>query len=203
MIRAVVFDFGGVLVDERAAAQRLAGWEAHLGWPPGSLRQHLYSGAAWEAVSTGQISMDAYWARVGAPLAAALPAAFSAYRDSFHGAQLDAGMTALAWQLRARFALALLSNATLSLGQRLQQETDLAGLFDVVVISAVEGTRKPEPAIYRLVWQRLGLPPAACLLIDDKERNTAAALALGMPAIVHRSVAETAQALRDLGILAG
>jgi len=203
MIQALVFDFGGVLVSESPAATRLAAFEAQLGWAPDSLRQHLYSGPAWEAVSTGRISLEAYWQRVGAPLAAVLPPDFPAYRDNFHGALLDAEMTALAWALRPRFALALLSNATLALLARLLGESDLAGLFDVVAISALEGARKPDPAIYRLVWQRLGLPPAACLLIDDKERNTAAALAVGMPAILHRSPAETKEALRQLGIWPG
>ncbi len=44
-------------------------------------------------------------------------------------------------------------------------------LFDLVVDSGFEGMRKPEPEIYALTLERLGLPGEACVFIDDLEVN--------------------------------
>lgn len=59
------------------------------------------------------------------------------------------------------------------------------GLFDVVVISAEVGMRKPEERIFRHAAGLLGLPPEECVFIDDIEVNVAAAEAIGMTAVLH------------------
>jgi putative hydrolase of the HAD superfamily len=56
-------------------------------------------------------------------------------------------------------------------------------LFDVVVDSSRVGLRKPDPAIYHLTCERLGVRPAECLFVDDLECNVDAARELGMEAI--------------------
>ena len=61
--------------------------------------------------------------------------------------------------------------------------------------------RKPEPAIYELTAERLGLPPAACVFVDDLPGNLAPARALGMATVVHRDAASTlAELERLLGV---
>jgi putative hydrolase of the HAD superfamily len=72
------------------------------------------------------------------------------------------------------------------------------GLFEVVVDSAFVGMRKPEPGIYRLTLERLGLPGEACAFIDDLDVNCDAAREHGIAAIRFES---TAQAIQDLGAL--
>jgi epoxide hydrolase-like predicted phosphatase len=59
----------------------------------------------------------------------------------------------------------------------------LEGLFDVVVESAVEGVRKPEPRAYELTCQRLGVLPDECAFLDDIGLNCKAAGQLGIHAI--------------------
>jgi putative hydrolase of the HAD superfamily len=59
-------------------------------------------------------------------------------------------------------------------------------IFDVVVDSAFVGMRKPEPGIYELTLERLGVPAQAALLIDDIELNCQAARELGMAAVWYR-----------------
>lgn len=56
---------------------------------------------------------------------------------------------------------------------------DLAGSFDEVVLSAEHGVRKPDPAIFELVLDRLGLRAGECLFVDDSEENLVAARRLG------------------------
>ena len=72
----------------------------------------------------------------------------------------------LARRLRPAYRTAILSNADQSLRGRLR-ELGIHDLFDTVVSSAEEGMAKPEPEIYRRAAERLGLPPEACVFVDD------------------------------------
>ncbi|HEX8206906.1 MAG TPA: HAD family phosphatase [Solirubrobacteraceae bacterium] len=69
-------------------------------------------------------------------------------------------------------------------------------LFELIVDSAFVGMRKPEPGIYELTLERLGLPGEACLFIDDLEVNCEAAKDHGITPIRFET---TEQTLRDLG----
>lgn len=201
MIQAIVFDMGGVLVHDHQTRARLAEFDEMLGWQPGALHRRLFSGPAWNAYSTGKLDTETYWAEVGADIEPLLPSDFACFKDNFWRATLDPMTVELAWRLRQRYRIALLSNATTLLPQRLAQEERLQGLFEATVISALEGMRKPDPAIFYLTGQRLNLPLSACVLIDDKARNTRAAQAVGMPAIEHENAVATALSLRQLGVL--
>jgi putative hydrolase of the HAD superfamily len=72
-------------------------------------------------------------------------------------------------------------------------------LFELVVDSGFVGVRKPDPAIYELTLERLGIPASSTLFVDDMEVNCDAARALGMQAVCFRSnaqaIAEIEQAL--------
>ncbi len=74
-------------------------------------------------------------------------------------------------------------------------------IFDVVVDSAFVGSRKPERRIYELTLDRLGVDPAAALMIDDVELNCQAAQDVGMHAVWFRdseqAIADSEAALRD------
>ena len=56
-------------------------------------------------------------------------------------------------------------------------------LFDVVVESSREGVRKPDPRIYQIVCQRLGVAAADCAFLDDLGINLKPARAMGMATI--------------------
>jgi putative hydrolase of the HAD superfamily len=71
----------------------------------------------------------------------------------------------------------------------------LAERFDAVVISEHTGTRKPDPAIYTLAAERLGLPCDVCVFVDDLRRNLEPARALGMT-VIHKTSAD--QVVTDL-----
>jgi putative hydrolase of the HAD superfamily len=66
----------------------------------------------------------------------------------------------------------------------------LEELFDAWVISSEVGLRKPDPAIYELAAERLGLEPAACVYVDDLPGNLKPARALGMATVLHRGDAD-------------
>jgi len=69
-------------------------------------------------------------------------------------------------------------------------------IFELVVDSAFVGSRKPEPEIYELTLQRLGLPAEACVLVDDLAPNCDGARAVGMQAVHFRDNDQAAADLR-------
>ncbi len=71
-------------------------------------------------------------------------------------------------------------------------------LFEVVVDSAFVGTRKPEPEIYAITLERLGLPAEVCAFVDDLEVNVAAAREAGIHGVVFRDTAQATAELRAL-----
>jgi putative hydrolase of the HAD superfamily len=76
--------------------------------------------------------------------------------------------------------------------------TPLQELFDAVVISGDVGMHKPQPEIFRLGAERIGVPPEACVFVDDLRENCAGAEAVGMTAILHRGPDSTLPELRKL-----
>jgi putative hydrolase of the HAD superfamily len=73
-------------------------------------------------------------------------------------------------------------------------------LFDAVVISGEVGLHKPEPEIFLLAAERIGVAPRECVFVDDLRENCAGAEAVGMTAILHRGSEGT---LSELGHLLG
>ncbi|MFL5897988.1 MAG: HAD family hydrolase [Solirubrobacterales bacterium] len=59
-------------------------------------------------------------------------------------------------------------------------------IFEEIVDSAFVGCRKPEPRIYELTLERIGMPAEACLFVDDLQVNCAGAEAIGMRAVRFR-----------------
>jgi putative hydrolase of the HAD superfamily len=105
--------------------------------------------------------------------------------------------------LRPEYKLGMLSNV--SSRERLDMRFapgQLDELFDVVVASGEEGVIKPEPRIFEIVCERLGMLPEECVFIDDILENCEAAESLGMNAIqyisVHQCVTDL-EALIDRG----
>ena len=83
---------------------------------------------------------------------------------------------------------------------RAAQAAKVMAMFDVVVESSVEGVRKPQPRIYEIACQRLGVVPERAAFLDDLGINLKPARAMGMTTI---KVATEEQAVRELAALTG
>jgi epoxide hydrolase-like predicted phosphatase len=68
-------------------------------------------------------------------------------------------------------------------------------MVDVAIYSHEEGVRKPDPRIFALTCERLGVRPEEIVFLDDIEGNVAAATAYGIQAILYR---DNAQAIADI-----
>jgi putative hydrolase of the HAD superfamily len=71
-------------------------------------------------------------------------------------------------------------------------------LFDGVVISGEVGLHKPQPQIFELGAERVGLEPTRCVFVDDLQENCEGAEAVGMVAVLHRGPDTTIERLEEL-----
>ncbi|MDX6513440.1 MAG: putative hydrolase of the superfamily [Gaiellaceae bacterium] len=114
----------------------------------------------------------------------------------FAGMRPDQAMLdAVAAAKRAGVRTGLISN---SWGRGRYDRSAFPELFDGWVISGEEGMRKPEPAMYRLGAERIGLEPAQCVFVDDLPFNLKPARELGMATVLHRDAQRTIPELEAL-----
>jgi putative hydrolase of the HAD superfamily len=114
----------------------------------------------------------------------------------FGGLEPDEQMIAAVRAVRrAGFPTGLISN---SWGGAIYDDDLIGELFDAVVISGEVGLHKPQPEIFRLACERLGITPVQAVFVDDLRENCAGAEAVGMAAILHRETAETVKRLGEL-----
>jgi putative hydrolase of the HAD superfamily len=98
---------------------------------------------------------------------------------------------------RSGIRTALISNSW-GTGLYDQDRAAFPELFDAVVISGEVGLHKPEPEIFRLAAERIGVPPEECVFVDDLRENCAGAEAVGMTPVLHRGSEGTLPELERL-----
>jgi epoxide hydrolase-like predicted phosphatase len=112
------------------------------------------------------------------------------------GLEPDDRMIEVVLRLRSRgVRTGLVSN---SWGKGVYERERLGDLFDAVLISGEMGARKPEPEMYLLAAERLGVDPRECVFVDDLLQNVEGARAVGMEAFIHRSAEFTIPKLEEL-----
>jgi len=203
-ITAVVFDYGGVLTTP--IGDSIAAWLTADGIRPDSftstlkewLGRNAEPGTPIHRLETGELSIEEFDALLAARLTTydGTPVdPVGVLRRLFAGMGAAEPMYDLIANLRAAgIATALLSN---SWGNTYPRGL-LAGLMDAMVISGEVGLRKPEPAIYRLALERLGVAAPEAVFVDDAEPNVLGARALGMRGVLHTDAASTRAALAAL-----
>ena len=83
---------------------------------------------------------------------------------------------------------------------RAEQAAKVMAMFDVIVESSVEGVRKPQPRIYEIACERLGVVPERAVFLDDLGINLKPARAMGMTTI---KVVTEEQAIGELTAATG
>jgi putative hydrolase of the HAD superfamily len=206
-IEAVIFDLGGVVLG--SPLQAIREYESELGLERNAINRVAAETAphgAWSRLERGELDMESFFAE-------------------FEADCLEAGHTISARSMMERVGRATEPRASmLEAIRRIRQSglrtaaltnnwstahdegaasdgtRALAQLFDVFVESSVEGLRKPDPRIYQLTCERLGVAPPCAAFLDDIGHNLKPARALGMTTI---KVDEPEPALEELSRVLG
>jgi len=198
-IRAILFDYGGVLVrtvDPRPRRQL----EGRFNLEPGQVYDLIFGSPLWDDVQRGRIDSEAFWRDVGQRLGLNDEELTAFRRDFWGGDKLDEELVDTVRELgELGHQTAVLSNAPSSLAGYLK-ELGIVEAFDSVIISADEGVTKPAPEIFTRALDRLGVAPSEAVFIDDTPVNVEAARRLGLHATRFRGLPPLRHWLRDLGI---
>ncbi|HLY25488.1 MAG TPA: HAD family phosphatase [Aggregatilineales bacterium] len=198
MIRAIIFDFGGVLLRTGDPVGRRE-WEQRLGLPAGRLEQIVHGSAAWLEAQRGAISPDAYWIQVADTLNIPPEDLPALQHDYFREDLLDTSLMALAASYRARgYWLGLLSNDSVTLEGKLRDTYRIDQAFDAIVISAKVGVLKPDSAAYQAILDALKASPQEAIFIDDNAANVEGARRVGMHALHYQAGMDVQAALEAI-----
>jgi putative hydrolase of the HAD superfamily len=195
-VRAIVCDFGGVLTSPLFAS--FAAFQEHAGIPPEALGEAMAAITERNGahplfeLETGRMTERAFMDSMQAELShgRGRPVAMVDFADLYFAhLTSNAEMIEYMRSLGAErgYRMAMLTNNVREWEPRWRSMLPVDEIFEVVVDSAFVGMRKPDPEIYELTLDRLGLPGDACVFVDDFEVNCLTAARLGMRAVQFES----------------
>ncbi|HTF35626.1 MAG TPA: HAD family phosphatase [Myxococcota bacterium] len=198
--RAVLFDLGGVVLG--SPLHVIAGYERERGIPAGFVNRVVVSSGpsgAWSRLERGELSLEEFHSAFDAECAAAgQPIDARTLMELVHMAsEPRPPMLEAIRRIRARgLSTGAITNNWVSEAEGTRA---LRPNFDAFVESCVTGMRKPDPRIYRIACEGLGIDPPQAVFLDDIGANLKPARALGMTTI---KVDDPEVALRELeGVL--
>lgn len=201
MIEAIFWDFGGVLTT--SPFENFSRYEKKMGLPKGFLRKVNSASPntnAWALFETNKITFSEFDRRfevdsnaLGYPIPG---------RDVIALLNMDIRpeMVKVLRRCKAHFKNACITNNVQGPGSSgalhpRPEVVELFSQFDAVIESSKVGLRKPNPAIYNLACEQVGVEPATVVFLDDLGINLKPARAMGMSTI---KVSDPHQAVRDL-----
>ena len=208
-IEAVIWDFGGVFTTSPFEA--FARFEAQRGLPADFIRTVNATDPdtnAWALFERSEIDAPAFDQRFLEESAALGHAVRGAEVLPLLSGDIRPRVVAALKTCKAHFKVGCITNNVVTgHGAGMSGSADKAaavariiGEFEVVLESSKVGVRKPDPRIYQMMYEALGVAPEACVYLDDLGVNCKPAAALGMTAI---KVTTEDQALRDLAAATG
>jgi putative hydrolase of the HAD superfamily len=206
MIEAVIWDFGGVFTTSPSVA--FARYESERGLPADIIRRtntvnHMNN--AWAKFERAEVDLETF-DRLFAAESLALGAEVRG-RDVLPLLSGDPRpeMVEALRRVKARFKTGCITNNVpgLAIGSASGRSLYIAEvmvLFDHVIESAKTGLRKPDPRIYRMMADALGVDPRDCVYLDDLGINLKPAREMGMTTI---KVVNVPQAIAELEAATG
>lgn len=201
MIRNIIFDMGGVLIDwdpdEIIARQMLTAEDACI------LRREVFDCSEWASMDRGAMTADEGYAAICRRLPerlhnAAARCVYDWWKDPLIPIE---GMAALVEEVKCLgYGVYLLSNATSCLHEYFHRIPGSA-YFDGKIVSADWKLLKPQHEIYEKLFERYDLIPEECFFIDDNPLNIDGARCTGMPgAVFFRDMSRLRGELNEAGV---
>lgn len=200
MTKAVIFDFGNVLVHfdpDYILAER---------FPDEADRKELtpivFARKYWDRTDDGSMTEDEVYELIAPSLKAEHRLGVKDVLLNWHYRLPEwEGMRELILSLKARgVSVFVISNISKRFADH-ASEIPILSLADGTVFSACVGVTKPSPEIFALACERFGFPKEECVFIDDSLKNIEGAKAFGMNAILFDgNVRALAEHLKNLGI---
>lgn len=188
MIRAGIFDFGGVMTTN--PREGLYRYEQSLGLPRGALYRVIVGDddghGLWHRLERREISAKRFWREVNRRAREELGVRITlrGVAGSFAGSfGPRPAMIALVRELRRKIRTVLLTNNVAEFTSLWRPIIPVEELFDRVIDSSAVGLRKPDPRIFRLALEAALVTPAEAIFVDDTLEHVLAAERMGIRSI--------------------
>lgn len=205
-IKMVISDFGGVLTTPLVEA--FASVQDRVGIPPKTFGEALRALNEREGTNPlfelecGRITEKEFQVQLAdglEPLLGHRPEIEDFGLLLFEALDPNPGMIDLIREVRRDgIRTSLLTNNVKEWEVKWRSMMPIDELFETVVDSAFVGCRKPDPRIYNLTLERVGLDPEGCIFIDDMKINIDAANELGLHGVHFRETAQVRAEVHDL-----
>lgn len=196
-IKSVIFDWGGVLIDDPAPGlMQYCATALKV-----SKKYYIRAYSKFEAdFQKGLICEDTFWEQICSELNVPKPKNPSLWAEAFEAAYVPRnGMFSMAASLQENgYKTAVLSNTevpAMQLFHQLRYE-----MFDVAVFSCLEGVKKPDREIYELTLKKLGSGPEQSVFIDDKQEYINGAKDVGINTVLFQNIDQVKDELSRLGV---
>jgi epoxide hydrolase-like predicted phosphatase len=198
-IRAVFFDFGGVIqrTEYQTPRQHLA---ERFGMDYDDIDKLVFGGGPQGTAAKatlGEISESEHWRTVAGRLKIKEDELARVKSEFFAGDAIDYELVNFIRSLRGRVHVGLISNAWDAMRPHLERE-GLLDLFDTLIISAEVGVAKPEEGIYLLALEQAKVRAEEAVFVDDMPENIEACQRIGMKGILFRDPQEVMGRLGEL-----
>lgn len=196
MIKAVIFDLGGVILRTEYDSPRHHLAEK-LGVDYEDLLRAVFQSESCQLASLGRVSADEHWLNVTRLLKRPPTDTDLIRREFFAGDVIDRTLLDFIRSLRPRYKTGLLSNGWSDLREytRLNHFDDA---FDGMTISAEAGIVKPSAGAYELSLKQLGVNADEAVFVDDFIENVEGARAVGISAVHFKGVEGMMKELKKL-----
>jgi epoxide hydrolase-like predicted phosphatase len=185
-IKAIIWDMGGVILRTEDPAPREA-LAKSLGTSRERLEWLVFVSPSANLATIGEISVQDHFKEVARILSLDQAGLEKFIFEFWLGDRVDQTLLEEIRSLRKDYKIAMLSNAWDNTRQVLTTDFPCLDAFDLAIFSAEVKLAKPQPEIYHLMLNRLGVKPEEAVFIDDFTENVAAAVELGIHGIRFRS----------------
>lgn len=185
MIKAIVFDLGGVLVKNNPK----------IPFP------FITTKEKWDLGLQGKIKEDILWSDFANKHDSSSKELQTIKRQLWKNKIPDTEVCQLLPHLHKNYKLAVVSNTLPSTFHYRMEKYHLGEYFDVQICSAEVGVRKPDPKIFQMALQKLGTLPQETVVIDDNAENIKTTHSLGIHPILYKDAGQLKQDLKKLSVL--
>ena len=192
MLKAIIFDVGGVLIRTQSRAGRIK-WATRLGIDDWDFENFIFGSESGRQVQLGQKTFDEHWRSIGDEFNLSHAEVAEMRTDFFAGDAMNESLVLYVQRLReAKYKTGILSNFADDARYVWREVYPFIQYFDGIVISSEVGLMKPDPQIYHLAVESVGVRLEEALFIDDFSENIQGAKKVGMQTL-HFTDPEVAQ----------
>jgi epoxide hydrolase-like predicted phosphatase len=184
-IKAIFFDFGGVILrtEYQAPRQQLA---ERFNMEYEDIDKAVFGSPSAHRASIGEITEEAHWKEIGKRFKLS-DVDLKAFEESFFaGDVIDRDLLEYIEMLRPKYHVGLISNAWSGLREYMTKEKVIT-VFDSVTISAEIGAAKPDTKVFQAALNQANVRAEEAVFVDDFQVNITACESIGMKGVLFKS----------------